>query len=286
MADIARPAGSFFDKRTSLRWQSPFWLRHKPFRPYCRPTRRLRIELATVTINSIGTGVTGGAVTSLTPVPPISNCLGKLVVMFVGMSTATPTISSVTGATYFLAKKYSTSWLSSVWIKNGEAAEPTPTVNFNTSIAQGGAFITVLDITGGIFPTIAADGDGVLSSSEDNISSATQLNYPALTVVGGGFAMQFSAKATTGAGWTFTSNDVSGGYTAAGNAVKTTGASNIVCAAQLKTAATVFGVNLAGNLETINTNSTTANGNGVTVEFSTAQASTAVNQGNRIYILP
>lgn len=228
---------------------------------------------AVVTKNSAGTGVTGAGVSTLSPVPPISNCLGKRVVLVFAAATTAPTITSISGATYYLCSQHATDCRLAVYAKDGEAVEPTPMINIGTpGTVNMGAIIFVLDIAGGSFPTIAGAGQGVLAEAHNSVTAQTTSVYNNLTVVGGGFLIQFGVKATTGAGWTYTSVDVTAAHTFLGAAVKTSGAANIVVHAQLKDAATVFGSDAVDTYPSVNTNTSSTNVAGVTVEFS-------VNQG-------
>lgn len=229
----------------------------------------------TVTVTSTGTGVSGASLTSMSPAPGTSNCLGKMVMLVVGMGSATPTIDSITNATYYLAKRNAGSWRLSVWIKNGESVEPTPTVNIGSTTGNMGSFVTVFSISGASFPTIAADGQGVLAAFDSFISSGITTAYYESpqsggggSVVGGGWAVQFFSKPTTGAGWTFTSIDISATFTNAGNAVKTSGAGNIVVGAQMFNSETTIGGEPYLKTPAINTNTSSTAVQSITIEFS------------------
>lgn len=229
-----------------------------------------------VTVDAIGAGVSGAAPTSLSPVPPTGDKTGKATVLFVCMDSATPTITSVSVAGYKRAGKTTTGWRCSMWIKNGENNEPTPQVNFGSSTGQMCAWITTFSISGGdSFPTYANDGDGVLSFSEGDTGALTKMFYQAIDEdvlngpVGGGWGVQMGMKGCQGGGWTFTSVNVSSGFTAAGSAAKVSGSASICGAAQLQNAATVFDSGLpAYHEETINTESSSDNVASVAVEFS------------------
>lgn len=239
----------------------------------------------TVTFNSVGAKSTASPAT---PAPPISNCLGKMVFLIATDNFPTPTISAPTGATYFLLGTGATDSNFAVYYKNGENPEPTPSVTF-TGGASHVAQITVLDIAPGFsFPTIAVAGDGRLATHNIRNGTVAGINYDALTVVGGGYLIQFGQRDTTlGSG--ITSVATTGGFVQI--AFAASGANIVVMSAQLLDSDTVNGVNASANVCAITTDASTTNleAHALTVEMSfltTPVITNFVPQGNRIYVLP
>lgn len=224
---------------------------------------------AVVTLNSIGAKATAQAVTTLNPVPPISNCLGKMVFLLCAANQS-DVVNAPTGATYFLLGSGAVDSNFRVYYKNGEAVEPTPTVNFTDNSGGGKiAQILVLDIAGGTFPVVASAGDARLATGNTR-DSGTGITYGALTVVGGGYAIQFGMRVI------FSGNCTSIATTAAFTQIAFGASSgNATCiVAQLQDAATVFGANLPqnNNVITSSTDSTSNQAHSLTVEMAVTQA--------------
>jgi len=218
----------------------------------------------TVSLNSSGTGVQGSGVSTLSPAPPISNCLGKLVVLTVAFRDTGPTVSSISGATYYYCGGGTTRLR--IYCKNGEAVEPTPTVNIGSPSGREVAQINVYNITGGLFPTIAADGDGVLSTQNLDLPSSAGMTYSENNVpVGGGFYVQYGLRLEAGP-WGFGGITKTSGWVDGGN-YDYSGTTGMLIAAQIRTAKSTTS-SIARITETITGDVPNDVLSAVTVEFS------------------